>query len=97
MAVSLAGIGIGTLASAVTSLVVLAALIGLVYRWVAGSDGDDGGDGDADGDSGSGATAGPLASWRSVYDVEKADANREVAAVQQQAEDLAEADEGARR
>lgn len=83
----------GAIASALTSAVVLFVLASLVYRWYSGSTDD----GTAE-DEQSGTAAGfPLASWRYVYDVEKADANREIASVQQQADDLAEAEREARR
>ena len=80
------------LVGASTALVVLAVLAGLVYRWY--------GESPADGEAGSereGAIGSPLASWRYVYDVEKADANREIADVQQQAEELSEAERKFRR
>ena len=84
----------GTVASTVTFLVALVILVGLVYRWYAESTGD----GNTEESERSGASAGfPLASWRYVYDVDKADANREIASVQQQADDLTEADTKARR
>lgn len=83
---------LGVVASATTSIVVLAILVGLVYRWHSGA--TDEGDTEEGEQSGMGF---PLASWRYVYDVDKADANREIASVQQEAEDLAEADREARR
>lgn len=39
----------------------------------------------------------PLASWRYVYDLDKSDAKREVASVNEQAETLADADKKRRR
>lgn len=94
MAVLLVLIQMGTVVSAVTFLTVLAVLASLVYRWRSGSNGD----GNTDENDQAGTAAGfPLASWRYVYDVDKADANREIASVQQQAEDLAEADKKSRR
>ncbi|WP_148416765.1 hypothetical protein [Haloferax sp. KTX1] len=39
----------------------------------------------------------PLASWRYVYDLDKSDAKREVASVNEQAETLADADRKRRR
>lgn len=94
MAVLFTLIQMETVASAVTFLAVLAVLIGLVYRWRSGSNGD----GNTEENDQAGTNPGfPLASWRYVYDVDKADANREIASVQQQAEDLAEADKKARR
>ena len=80
----------GVLAEASTALVVLAVLAGFVYRWCAESSSDEA---KREQESGVGA---PLASWRYVYDVEKADANREIAAVQQQAEELSEAERQSR-
>lgn len=84
---------IGAAASASTALVVVGVLTGLVYRWYRESSSDAG-----SAESEQERTVGfPLASWRYVYDVEKADASREMASVRQQAEDLAEADREARR
>ena len=91
MIVSSAIIQMGALAGASTALVVLAVLAGLCYRWY--------GESPTDGEAGSereGAVGSPLASWRYVYDVEKADANREIADVQQQAEELSEAERKSR-
>ncbi|MFC7128425.1 hypothetical protein [Haloferax chudinovii] len=39
----------------------------------------------------------PLASWRYVYDLDKSDAKREVASVNEQAETLADAEQKRRR
>ena len=78
------------LAGTGTALVVLAVLAGFVYRWDVKSSSDD-----AEREQ-EGAVGAPLASWRYVYDVEKADANREIAAVQQQAEELSEAERQSR-
>lgn len=87
-------IPIGTVASAATAVVVLVIVVGLIYRWYADSTDD----GNTEENEQSGMTAGfPLASWRYIYDVDKADANREITSVQQQAEDLAEAERNARR
>ena len=93
MTVPLVLIQVGA-ASTVTFLVALAILVGLVYRWYSESTGD----GTTEESARSWASAGfPLASWRYVYDGDKADANREIASVQQQADDLTEADTKARR
>ena len=78
------------LAGTGTALVVLAVLAGFVYRWDVKSSSDD-----AEHEQ-EGAVGAPLASWRYVYDVEKADANREIAAVQQQAEELSEVERQSR-
>ncbi|WP_079977628.1 hypothetical protein [Halococcus sediminicola] len=78
------------LAGTGTALVVLAVLAGFVYRWDVKSSSDD------TEHEQEGAVGTPLASWRYVYDVEKADANREIAAVQQQAEELSEAERQSR-
>lgn len=78
------------LAGASTPLVVLAVLAGFVYRWYAGSSSDE-----AEREQ-EGAVGVPLASWRYVYDVEKPDVNREIAAVQQQAEELSEVERQSR-
>jgi hypothetical protein len=81
-----------TIAGASTALVVAGVLVGVVYRWYSkfAAD-DDEGDGEQEG------VGFPLASWRYVYDIEKANAGREIAAVQEQAEDISEADREARR
>jgi hypothetical protein len=50
-----------------------------------------------DGEQSTKATGFPLASWRYVYDVDKAEASREMASVNQQANDLAEAEKKARQ
>lgn len=85
-------IQLGAIAGASTVLVVAGVLVGLVYRWDSESSAaDDEGDEEQEG------VGFPLASWRYVYDIEKANAGREIAAVQQQAEDLSEADREARR
>ena len=94
MTVLLTLIRMETVASAVTFLVVLVILSGLVHRWYFEATGE----GDTEESERPGTGAGfPLASWRYVYDVDKADANREITSVQQQAEDLAEAERKARR
>jgi high-affinity Fe2+/Pb2+ permease len=81
-----------TIAGASTALVVAGVLVGGVYRWYSKSAAaDDEGDGEQK------EVGFPLASWRYVYDVEKANAGREIAAVQEQAEDLSEVDREARR
>lgn len=80
------------LAGTSTALVVLAVLAGFVYRWY---DESSSGDGGAENER-EGAVGFPLASWRYVYGVEKADASREIAAVQQQAEELSEAERQSR-
>jgi hypothetical protein len=93
MAVSSIVIQMGAVAYAATALVVLAVLVGVVYRRHSeSSSGDAGAENERDG-----AVGFPLASWRYVYDVEKADASREIAAVQQQAEELSEAERKFRR
>jgi hypothetical protein len=85
-------IQLGAIAGASTVLVVAGVLVGLVYRWDSESSAaDDEGDGEQEG------VGFPLASWRYVYDIEKADAGREIAAVREQAEDLSEVDREARR
>jgi hypothetical protein len=83
---------IETVAGASTALVVVGVLAGLVYRWYVGSSS---GDGNAESEQ-EGAVGFPLASWRYVYDVEKADASREIAAVQRQAEELSEVERESR-
>ena len=76
--------------AAIVSLI-LALVVALGYRRVAGADGD------ATGRPTESTEGPPLESWRSVYDVDKAEADREIAAVRKQARDLAEADNEARR
>lgn len=93
MAVLFTLIQMETVASAVTFLAVLAVLVGLGYRWRFRPNDDNTEESEQ---AGTGAGF-PLASWRYVYDVDKADANREIASVQQQAEDLSEADKKSRR
>jgi high-affinity Fe2+/Pb2+ permease len=92
MAVPVIAIQIGAVVGASTALVVVGVLAGLVYRWHTESSSDAG---SAESEQ-EGAVGFPLASWRYVYDVEKADASREIAAVQQQAEDLSEAERKSR-
>jgi high-affinity Fe2+/Pb2+ permease len=93
MAVPSIVIQTGTVAGAITALVVVGVLAGLVYRWHAESSSDAGSGAESEQE---GAVGFPLASWRYVYDVEKADASREIAAVQQQAEELSEAERKSR-
>ncbi|PSQ14514.1 hypothetical protein BRC98_00335 [Halobacteriales archaeon QS_7_68_65] len=78
--------------AAIVSLI-LALVVALGYRRVAGADDD----ADATGRPTESTEGPPLESWRSVYDVDKAEADREIAAVRKQASDLAEADNEARR
>ncbi|WP_049901772.1 hypothetical protein [Halococcus agarilyticus] len=86
-------IQIGALANAAVATLVLALVIALGYRRIAGADGNANAS-----ERPSESTEGPpLESWRHVYDVDKADADREITAVQEQASDLAEADNEARR
>ena len=85
-------IQIEAVAGASTALVVLAVFAGLVYRWSVASSSDEG-NGESEQE---GAVGFPLASWRYVYDVEKVDASREIAAVQRQAEELSEVERESR-
>lgn len=80
------------IAGASIALVVAGVLVGVVYRWYSESAAaDDEGDGKQE------EVGFPLASWRYVYDVEKADTGREIAAVQEQAEEFSEVDREIRR
>ncbi|EMA42873.1 hypothetical protein C448_10367 [Halococcus morrhuae DSM 1307] len=81
------------IAGASTALVVAGVLVGIVYRWYSKSAAAND-KGEREEQEGVGF---PLASWRYVYDVEKANAGREIAAVQEQAEDISEAGREARR
>ena len=90
MAVLSFSLQVGAPTNAAIVSLILALVVALGYRRVAGADGD----ADATGRPTEGP---PLESWRSVYDVDKAEADREIAAVRKQASDLAEADNEARR
>ncbi|EMA55265.1 MULTISPECIES: hypothetical protein [Halococcus] len=83
---------IGALANAAIATLVVGFVIVLVYRWFAGA--NDAETKEVNPETSEGP---PLESWRHVYDVDKAAADREITAVQEQASDLAEADNEARR
>ena len=85
-------IQVGALANAAIAALVVGVVAVLGYRRLAGTD-----DADTTARSSESTAGSPLESWRSVYDVDKADADREMSAVQEQANDLAEADNEARR
>ncbi|EMA42480.1 hypothetical protein [Halococcus saccharolyticus] len=83
---------IGALANAAIAALVVGFVIVLGYRRVTRTADADTAERPAESTEGP-----PLESWRHVYDVDKAAADREITAVQEQAADLAEADEEARR
>jgi len=86
---------IGLLSAEVLSFAMVLVIFGLGYRAVTESSSEDAEP--EDGEQSAKATGFPLASWRYVYDVDKAEASREMASVNQQANDLAEAEKKARQ
>ena len=83
---------LGALANVAIATLVVGLAIGLGYRRISGA--SDTEPKEANPETAEGP---PLESWRHVYDIDKAAADREITAVQEQAADLAEADEEARR